>query len=80
MAKAHPLKTWFRQHTSAQRAELAKRAKTSLPYLRHVIAGRRALSPELAIRLEAASVRIGRPLPQGDLCKVCGGCPYYLTH
>lgn len=56
--RPHPLTKWFRAHTAAQNAQLVKLAKTSRPYLRHVTAGRRALSLELAIALEIAAVEV----------------------
>lgn len=58
MSRVHPLTKWFRAHTPEQRAQLVKLAKTSRPYLRHVTAGRRALSLELKLELEIAACKI----------------------
>lgn len=76
--KPHPLKTWQQTHGAEAFAQLAKKAHTSVPYLRHVIAGRRRLSPDLSHALIAATSTLGfSKLKLGELCAVCRKCPYY---
>lgn len=60
MARRHPLARWFQEHTPEQGAQLCKLAKTSRPYLRHVIAGRRSLSLEMKLELEIAASTIDK--------------------
>jgi hypothetical protein len=69
---------WLRIATPAQAAQVAKFAKTSVPYLRHVAAGRRQISASLAQRLAAGSVSLKVPalvIDQRDLCRDCRVCP-----
>jgi len=61
MKKCIHLRAWFNAHTPDQARELARRAGTSVPYLRHCIAGRRKLSAELAMQLDMASTSMGEP-------------------
>lgn len=63
---------WLKHHTPDEKRTLAKRAKTSVPYLEHIAAGRRTASAAFAIRLEQA----GGPR-QNKICTACARCPYY---
>lgn len=69
---------WLRLATPDNARALAKAADTSVPHLRHIAAGRRSVSAELAQRLARASeilkVKALR-LDQRLLCKACGVCP-----
>jgi DNA-binding transcriptional regulator YdaS (Cro superfamily) len=73
------LKTFLSQHSTADLGQLATRAGTQLIYLRHVSAGHRRISANLAIRLEWASAgqltaRELRPdLPWPDHPRPCPG-------
>jgi DNA-binding transcriptional regulator YdaS (Cro superfamily) len=49
------LNTYLSRHSTADLRQLAGRAGTQLIYLRHVSAGHRRMSADLAIRLEWAS-------------------------
>lgn len=60
--------------TVPQRKRIAALAKTTDGGLRHVQAGRRQASADLAIRIEKAAKRIGVELRREDLCAACGGC------
>ena len=60
--------------TTEQRKRIARLAKTSDGFMRHVQAGRRRPSAEMAIRIEVAAGRIGVDLPRESLCAACGGC------
>ena len=71
------LKKLFQVMTPAQARQLVKLAGTSVPHLRHVAAGRRNMSAELAQKLATASQRMPKPmlLNQVDLCNACKICP-----
>jgi hypothetical protein len=72
------LQKLFKIMTPDQARRLARLADTSVPHLRHVAAGRRNMSAELAQQLAAASARFGKPpllLKQVDLCRACSICP-----
>ena len=76
MAKPNThLRKWLKTVTTLQAMTLAKAAGTSVPHLRHVAAGRRNLSADLAQRL--AHVRLPHVLPllQVELCAACSRCP-----
>lgn len=60
--------------TTDQRTRIARLAKTSPGFLRHVQSGRRKPSAEMAIRIEVAAKRVGLDLPREGLCSACGGC------
>jgi hypothetical protein len=62
---------WLRTHTPEDARRLAKAAKTSVPYLRHVAHGRRGISADLAQRLAHGSSE----LDQRALCAACRRCP-----
>jgi hypothetical protein len=56
----------------------AKAGKTSVPYLRHVAAGRRGVSAEQAQRLAHAAKKVGGAaafITQRALCEACAMCP-----
>jgi len=54
----------------------AKAAKTSVPYLRHVAAGRRGVSADQAQRLAHAAAKVGASgITQRALCEACAKCP-----
>ena len=60
--------------TTDQRKRIARLAKTSDGFLRHVQSGRRKASAEMAIRIEAAAARVGVEIRRESLCAACGGC------
>jgi plasmid maintenance system antidote protein VapI len=69
---------WLRLATPNDARALAKAADTSVPHLRHIAAGRRSVSAELAQRLAHASETLkvkALRLDQRLLCKACGICP-----
>jgi hypothetical protein len=66
---------FLRDSTTDQARAVAKSAKTSLPHLRHVAAGRRGVSADLAQRLAHASKGA---LDQRTLCDACNKCPLLL--
>ena len=70
------LRKWLKTVTTEQAQAVAKSAGTSVPHLRHVAAGRRNLSADLAQRLAHATNK-GRTLPlvQTELCVACSKCP-----
>ena len=70
------LRKWLKTVTPEQARAIADSAGTSVPHLRHVAAGRRNLSANLAQRLAHATNK-GRTLPlmQQELCIACSRCP-----
>lgn len=78
MSTKNAVHTWMRRATPVQKEALAKAAKTSLGQLKHLSAGRRGASAELAQRLAAGSRTLGHRalyLDQRELCGACGTCP-----
>ena len=70
------IRSWLHNTTPAQAKAMAKAAGTSVPHLRHIAAGRRLMSAELAQRIAHASTVDGAPkLHQQDLCRACMKCP-----
>lgn len=71
------LKKLFQVMTPVQARQLVKLAGTSVPHLRHVAAGRRNMSAELAQKLATASQKMPKPLllNQVELCHACKICP-----
>lgn len=72
------VRKWLKIATPAQKKALAKAAKTSVGQLKHLSAGRRTASADLAQRLAAAShtLHIRKLyLDQRDICNACGVCP-----
>ena len=72
------IRSWLKKADHKQAAILAKYAETSVPHLRHIAAGRRQMSAQLAQRLAAASMGFAVPdleLHQQDLCQACKVCP-----
>jgi plasmid maintenance system antidote protein VapI len=64
---------WLKATPPGTARAVAKAAGTSVPHLRHIAAGRRRVSAELAQRLARAA---GWPmLNQLDLCEACHKCP-----
>ena len=71
------MRNWLQAATPSQARELAKAADTSVAHLRHIAAGRRAVSADLAQRLAHASTIFKGEMPvidQRDLCEACGKC------
>jgi hypothetical protein len=69
---------WMKTATPAQKKALAKAAKTSVGQLKHLAAGNRGASADMAQRLAAASKTLhirALYLDQRDLCAACGMCP-----
>jgi plasmid maintenance system antidote protein VapI len=69
---------WLWSATPDQARELAKVANTSVAYLRHVAAGRRGMTADMAQRLAHASKQLHTRelyLDQRALCEACGNCP-----
>jgi hypothetical protein len=69
---------WLQRATTAQARELAAAAKTSVPHLRHIAAGRRNAEAALALRIARGSRSLGERaliIDQRDICKTCGVCP-----
>jgi plasmid maintenance system antidote protein VapI len=71
------VRDWLAAATPEEAKALARRAKTSVPHLRHVAKGRRGMTAEFAQRLAHASAAL-KPtlwLLQTDLCTACAMCP-----
>ena len=64
------MRQWLRAVTPDEARRVAKAAKTSVPHLRHIAAGRRAVSADLAQRIAHA----GGPA-QDVMCEACSKCP-----
>lgn len=71
------IRDWLKAASPAEAKQLAKRAKTSVPHLRHVAKGRRGMTAEFAQRLAHASVGMNPALwlMQTELCAACAVCP-----
>jgi hypothetical protein len=72
------IKQWLKAATPDQAREVAKIADTSVAHLRHVAAGRRGMTAEMAQRLAHASRELhirALYLDQRELCAACGNCP-----
>lgn len=72
------MRDWLHTATPDQAREVAKIADTSVPHLRHIAAGRRQMSAELAQRLAHASRELhvlALRLDQRELCRACAACP-----
>lgn len=63
------VKQWLKDVAPEVARIAAIKAGTSVPHLRHVAAGRRNLSADLAQRLAHAT-----GMDQRDLCEACGRC------
>jgi hypothetical protein len=75
---SNAVRQWLDIATPTQARQFAKAAKTSVPHLRHIAAGRRSVSAEMGQRLAAASKTLGVRalyLDQRALCPACGVCP-----
>jgi transcriptional regulator with XRE-family HTH domain len=80
------LRQWINEHgiTAAERRQLAQAAGMSSNWFSQVANGHRRISPDLAARLERASLGLSRVragtvpvLARGDLCGVCAACPHH---
>lgn len=72
------IRKWLRTATPDQARELAKAAGTSVAHLRHVGAGRRGMTADMAQRLAHASKQLHTRalyLDQQALCDACAKCP-----
>lgn len=73
------MRAWLRNAHPEHARSLATAASTSVAHLRHVAAGRRNMSAELAQRLAHASRSADLPkeleLDQQALCAACRLCP-----
>ncbi len=75
------VRSWLHNTTPAEAKAMAKAAGTSVPHLRHIAAGRRQMSADLAQRIAHASESLyidnGKTpvLNQVDLCAACRRCP-----
>jgi plasmid maintenance system antidote protein VapI len=65
------MKKWLRAVDPTEARRVAKKAGTSVPHLRHIAAGRRNVSADLAQRL----VHAAPELNQRELCVACAKCP-----
>lgn len=79
MLKSHTvIRKWLRSATPDQARELATAANTSVAYLRHVAAGRRGMTADMAQRLAHGSRQLHTRslyLDQRELCEACAACP-----
>lgn len=71
------IQLFLREHEPDTTRQIAKAAKTSVPYLRHVAAGRRGITCEMAERIANATQAFNgvTQLKRGDLCETCGKHP-----
>lgn len=72
------IRKWLRTATPDQARELAKAADTSVAHLRHIAAGRRGMTAEMAQRLVHGSKSLHTRslyLDQQELCEACAACP-----
>jgi hypothetical protein len=64
------IRKWLTSVSPDQAREAARSAGTSVAHLRHIGAGRRGMSADLAQRLAHAT-----DLDQRELCEACAKCP-----
>jgi hypothetical protein len=71
------IRSWLANTTPSQAKAMAKAAGTSVPHLRHIAAGRRQMSADLAQRIahSASEIPDTPELYQTDLCSACRRCP-----
>lgn len=72
------MKDWLKSATPEQARAVAKVAETSVPHLRHIAAGRRNMSAELAQKLAHSSKELhirALYMNQQELCRACAKCP-----
>lgn len=77
MTPNRALRNWLKVASPDQARALATASGTSVPHLRHIAAGRRGVSADLAQKLAHASTHIGDDLEldQRALCGACARCP-----
>ena len=67
----------WRSLTPAQRVVFAKHTKSTVGALRGPVEGRRGIGPDLAIRIEKATTKLGgTPIGRTELSETCGKCEY----
>jgi plasmid maintenance system antidote protein VapI len=70
------IRQWLRDISPTEARAAAKVAGTSVPHLRHIAAGRRGISADLAQRLvHGANMETNGGLDQQELCDACRKCP-----
>lgn len=72
------MRDWLKEARPSEARQVAEIAGTSVPHLRHIAAGRRHMSADLAQRLAHASrelLIVKLYLDQRELCKACSVCP-----
>ena len=71
---------FLKRITPSQARAVAKKAKTSVAHLRHVAAGRRGVTADMAQRLAHATTGVPGDLylDQRILCDACARCPIAL--
>jgi plasmid maintenance system antidote protein VapI len=71
---------FLKRATPDQARAVAKKAKTSVAHLRHVAAGRRGVTADMAQRLAHATTGVPGDLylDQRILCDACARCPIAL--
>lgn len=72
------MRDWLKTATPDQAREVAKLAESSVAHLRHIAAGRRNMSADLAQRLVHASKQLHQRnlyMDQQELCVACAKCP-----
>lgn len=74
MRPSTAMRRWLHAVTPDEARAVAKAAGTSVPHLRHIAAGRRGVSADLAQRLAHAAPE----LYQRELCAACAHCPLLM--
>jgi hypothetical protein len=66
---------WYKQATTKERNQLARKAKTTLGTLRHIAGGYRdtGVTADLAARIDRASAGA---IPRESLCPACKACEF----
>lgn len=72
---------WMANATTKDKSKLARLARTTVGHLRQLAGGYRTKGrvrarPELARRIEIASVKMGERFPRETLCEACRRCEY----
>lgn len=80
------LKDWLDKATDKDKAELARRARTSLAYIGHISTGVRRCSAKTAAAIERATKEMNANaaaynepeiITRGEINDTCRICPYY---
>ena len=78
---------WWRSLSAEQKRLVARRCKTTVNYFDQIACGARALTVEMAAKVERVSNMLGGalvwpavPVTRGDIHGTCARCPHFIGH